>query len=222
MAGNQIQTPFSPTTKPHPLNPLNRGLTSLVLAEYRLVVLRPLCAYSTIFCFCLLSFPCCFCCSRLALFCSVACLCLISSWFPTVFVISCSLAFLSFMQFLLLTLPTVPCFFSLYFFILVFTPILLYKRIQAFVGQIMLIGSKGFWAQFALIYQSHSAEELYSVADLYSTTNRFPLHFFPWTSRALRSSWWAFKPCFSLVFPPYGLLGTDLQKMGINKSYLEK
>ena len=46
-AGNQIQTPlFPPTTKPRPLNPLDRGPTSLVLAGYRLVVPRPFCACS--------------------------------------------------------------------------------------------------------------------------------------------------------------------------------
>ena len=99
---------------------------------------------------------------------------------------------------------------------------LLYKRIWAFVGQIMLIGSKGSWAQFIFICQSHSARELYSAAklyftaDLYSAADRFPLHFFLWTSLALWSSWWAFGPCFSLGFPPYGLLGMD-QKMGIKK-----
>jgi len=48
-----------------------------------------------------------------------------------------------------------------------FTPILLYKRIWAFVGQIMLTGSKGFWAQFVFVCRSHSARELYYAADLY-------------------------------------------------------
>ena len=62
--------------------------------------------------------------------------------FPTMFVISFGLDFISFTQFLLLTLPAVPCFFSSCFFILVFTHILLYKRIWAFVGQIILTGSK--------------------------------------------------------------------------------
>ena len=70
---------FPTTIKPHPLNPLDRGSTFVVLAGYKVVVLRPLCACSTIFCFCLLPFPLCFCCNKLALFCSVACLCLISS-----------------------------------------------------------------------------------------------------------------------------------------------
>ena len=63
--------------------------------------------------------------------------------FPAMFVICFDLAFLSFTQFLLLTLFVVPCFFSSCFFILVFTPILLYKRIWAFVGQIVFIGLKG-------------------------------------------------------------------------------
>ena len=59
---------FPPTTKPHPLNPLDHGPTSLVLVGYRLVVLRPLCTCSTIFYFCLLSFPRRFCCSKLVCF----------------------------------------------------------------------------------------------------------------------------------------------------------
>ena len=68
---------FSPTTKPRPLNPLNHGPTSLLLAGYMLVVLQPLCACSIVFCVCL---PRHFCHSRLVLFCSAACLfCLISS-----------------------------------------------------------------------------------------------------------------------------------------------
>ena len=67
-AGNQIQTHFPPTAKPHPLNPLDHGLTSIVLVGYKLVVLRPLCVCCTIFCFCLLSFSWRSCHSRLALF----------------------------------------------------------------------------------------------------------------------------------------------------------
>ena len=75
---------FSPTTKPHPLNPLDRGPTSLVLAGYRLVVPRPFCACSTIFCVCL---PRRFCRSRLALFWSAACFVLFLHVFPTTFLI---------------------------------------------------------------------------------------------------------------------------------------
>ena len=41
------------------------------------------------------------------------------------------------------------------------TSILLYKRIWAFIRQIFFIGSKGSWNQFALVYQSHSVEEIY-------------------------------------------------------------
>ena len=73
----KYRPPFPPTMKPHPLNPLDRGSNSVVLAGYRLMVLRPLCACSTIFCSCLLSFPRRFCYNKLALFCSAACLCLI-------------------------------------------------------------------------------------------------------------------------------------------------
>ena len=62
-----------------PLNPLDRGPTSLMLAGHRLVELRPLCTCSTIFCFCFLSFPRHFCCTKLVLFRSTACFCLISS-----------------------------------------------------------------------------------------------------------------------------------------------
>ena len=62
--------------------------------------------------------------------------------FLTMFVISFGLIFLSFTQFLLLTLSTVLCFFSSCFFILVFTSILLYKRIWAFMGQIIFINQK--------------------------------------------------------------------------------
>ena len=81
----------------------------------------------------------------------------------------------------------------------------------------MLTGSKGSWAQFSLICRGHSAKELYFATDLKSTADlrfavdRFPLHFFLWTFLALRSSWWVFGPCFSLGFPPYGLLGKDLK-----------
>ena len=72
--------------------------------------------------------------------------------FLGMFVISFSLAFLFFRQFLLLTLSVVPCFFSSCFFLLIFTPTLLYKRIWAFVGQIVFTGAKGIrpdWPYFA-------------------------------------------------------------------------
>ena len=69
---SQLETkyrpPFPPTTKPHPLNTLDCGPTSLILVGYRLVVLQPLCACSIIFYFCLLSFARRFCHSRLAFF----------------------------------------------------------------------------------------------------------------------------------------------------------
>ena len=161
---------FPPTTKPQPLNPIDREPTSLVLARYRLVVLRSFCACFIIFCFCL---PRRFCRSKLVLFRSDVCFCLISSSVSYCVCLSFGLAFLSFIWFLLLTLPAVPCFFSSCFFISIFTPIFLYKRIWAFVGQIMLTGLKGSWAQFVLICQNHSAEELYFVTDLYSMADLY-------------------------------------------------
>ena len=48
--------------------------------------------------------------------------------FPTMSIISFSLVFLSFTQFLLLILSTIPCFFLLCFFILVFTTIPFSKK----------------------------------------------------------------------------------------------
>ena len=148
------------------------------------------------------------------------------------FIISFDLAFLSFTQFLLLTLLATPCFFLSCFFILFFTPILLYKRVWAFVGQIMLTKSKGSSAQFALICRSNSIEELYFVADLYFAADLysvadlhfaadcFPLHFFLWTFLAFRSSWWVFGPCFSLGFPLHGLSVRDLLKLASTTLHL--
>ena len=80
----KYRPPFPPTTKPRPLSPFDHGPTSLVLVGYRLVVLRPFCACSTIFCVCL---PCCFCRSRLVLFCSAECFVLFLHAFPATFVI---------------------------------------------------------------------------------------------------------------------------------------
>ena len=75
---------FPPTTKPRPLNSLDRGPTSLVLAGYRLVVLRPFYACSTVFCVCL---PRRFCRSRLVLFRAATCFVLFLHVFPATFVI---------------------------------------------------------------------------------------------------------------------------------------
>ena len=86
----KYRPPFPPTTKPRPLNPLDRGPTSFVLAGYRLVVPRPFCACSTIFCVCL---PRHFCCSRLTLFWSTAYFVLFLHAFPATFVIFLWFAF---------------------------------------------------------------------------------------------------------------------------------
>ena len=125
---------FSPTTKPHPLNPLTMSLPPLYwLGTSRWCsdpcVLAPL-SFVFVFFYCHVVF--------------VAGLVLFLHVFPAMFVISFGLAFLSFMQFLLLTLYIVPCFFLSRFFISIFIPILLYKRIWAFVGQIVFDGSKGY------------------------------------------------------------------------------
>ena len=145
----KYRPPFPPTTKPRLLNPLDRGPTSLVLAGYRLVVLRPFCACSTVFCVCL---PRRFCRSRLALFRSTVCFCLISSC-----VSCCVCLFLQFGFSFLHTFSvanTSCCFLFLFIvpFYISFHSYLLYKRIQAFVGQITQTGSKGSWAQFVFVY----------------------------------------------------------------------
>ena len=130
--------------------------------------------------------------------------------FLAMFVISFGLVFLSFTQFLLLTFSIVPCFFSSCFFILVFTSILLYKRIWAFMD---LYQSKGSCTQFAIIYQSHSIEDLYSTAnmystvDLYSATDHFPLHFF--LSPGISVGFCFFSVFFGL-FLLFGLFGGPL------------
>ena len=80
----KYRPPFPPTNKPRPLNPLDRGPSSLVLAGYRLVVPRPFCACSTVFCVYL---PRHFCYSKLALFWSATCFVLFLHAFPATFVI---------------------------------------------------------------------------------------------------------------------------------------
>ena len=105
---------FPPTTKPHPLNPFDRGPTSLVLVGYRLVVLWP-------FCVCL---PRRFYHSRLVLFRSATCFVLFLHMFPTTFVIFLWFGF----AFLHVIPATNTSYCSLFlfspcFFILVFMPI---------------------------------------------------------------------------------------------------
>ena len=118
----KYRPPFPPTTKPHPLNPLDCGPTSFVLVVYSLVVLRPLCACSTIFCFCLLSFPHHFCYSRLVFFRSATCFVLFLHAFLAAFVVSCISFGFSFLQFGFSFLHAIPatntscC--SLFFFIM--------------------------------------------------------------------------------------------------------
>jgi len=125
------------------------------------------------------------------------------SLFLAMFVISFGLTFLSFTRFLLLTLAAIPCFLLLHLFIIGLTSILLYKRIYAFVGQILFTGSKGSWTQFVLICQSHSVEDLYSIA------GHFPLHFSfsPDVILGFYFFFFVFRPflLFSLFGGPLGL-----------------
>ena len=205
----KYKPPFPSTTKPRPLNPLDHGPTSLVLAGYRLVVLQPFCACSIVFCVCL---PCRFCHSRSVLFRSTVCLYLISSCVSRCICLFLQFGFSSLHAFLATNTSCCSLFPFTVLFHISFYAYLLYKRIWAFMGQIMLTRSKGSWAQFVFICQNHSAKDLYSAADLYYAANPFPLHFFLWTSLALWSSWQAFGPCFSLGIPLYGFLDTDSQK----------
>ena len=140
---------FPPTTKPCPLNPLDHGPTSLVLAGYRLVVLRPFCACSIVF---YVYLPHRFCRSKLVLFRFAACFVLFLHVFPATFVIFFWFGF-SFLH----MIPAADTFCrSLFLFTVLFHisfhTYLLCKRIWAFVSQIMLTGSKGSWAQFVFVY----------------------------------------------------------------------
>ena len=175
---------------------------------------RPFCACSTIFCVCL---PHRFCRSRLALFWFAACFVLFIHAFPATFVIFLWFGF-SFLNVISAADTSCRSFFLFVMLLRInFHAYPFIQRIWALVGQIMLIGSKGSWAQFVFVCRSHPAKELYFAADLYSTADPFPLHFFLWTSLALWSSWQAFGPCFSLGFPPYGFLDTDSQKRASTK-----
>ena len=206
------------------------------------MVLQPLCACSTILYFCLILFSRCFCHSRIALFRSIVCHCLISSC------VSCCVCHFLWFEFSFLnTIPAIntSCYFLFLFIVFLHISFHTYYFIQkdlGLCGPIMLTRSKGFWAQFALICWSHSTEQLYSMVDLYSAADlhfvadRFPLHFFLWTFLVFWSSWWAFGPCFSSSFPLYGLLslasywafflmgflGMDLQKCASTKGMEQK
>ena len=183
-AKNQIQTPFSSYHQTTPSESLDRGSTSLVLAMYRLVVLRSLCAYATIFCFCLLLFPRRFCCSKLVLFCPAACLfytCLSSikegtcSWACLVFFC----LFSNFVFFLIHTFPVADTFcYSLFLFIMfIHIRSHSYRFIQkdlGLCGPNSVYWIKGYQTQLVLFCQSHSTKELYSTTNLYSTTDHFP------------------------------------------------
>ena len=223
---------FPPTTKPLSLNPLDCGPTSFVLARYRLVVLQPLCTCFTIFCFCLLSFPCRFCHSRLALFCSAACLYLISScisccvchflWFcfsflHVILVVDTSYWFL----FLFIVLLHIS--FHTYLFIQkdlglcgpnnvdwikrVLGPIYLYL-LKPFYWRAVFCNKSVFCYKFVfccrLLFLAFLSLDL--SCSLVFLVGLWALLFFG------LSSVWAFESCFLLGFLSHGLLDTDLQK----------
>ena len=138
MVGNQIQTPFSHHHQTTPSESLDRGPISLILAGYRLVVLRPLCACSTILCFCLLSFPHRFCRSRLALFCFASCC---SAHACLVFFC----LFFDLVSFLLYVFSVVAAFVffhCVFSWRLVWLLFFFYKDVMGFIGLLPFIGSK--------------------------------------------------------------------------------
>ena len=111
--------------------------------------------------------------------------------------------------------PAADIFYCSLFFFIVFLHISfhfypLYKRIWAFMD---LYQSNGSCTQFAIIYQSHSIEDLYSTAnmystvDLYSATDHFPLHFF--LSPGISVGFCFFSVFFGL-FLLFGLFGGPL------------
>ena len=162
----KYRLPFPPTTKSHLLNPLDHGHTSLVLAGYRLVVLRSFSAYFMIY-FCLLSFPRRFCHNRLVLFHYAACFCLISSR------VSCCVC--HFLQFGFSFFHVIPAadtsYCSLFLFI-----VLLHISFHAYLFIQKDLGLCGLnnidWIKRVLgPILSLFAEELYFVADLYSVAN---------------------------------------------------
>ena len=192
--------PFPPTTKPHPLNPLDRGPTSLVLAGYRLVVTRPFCACFTIFCVCL---PRRVYHSKLVLFRSTACFVLFLHTFPATFVIFLWFGF-SFLH--IIPAADTSCRSLFLFVVLLHISFHAYPFIQKNLG---LCGPDNVdWIKRVLgpIYLCLPKPSCQRTI-FYSRS--FPLHFFLWTSLALWSFWWVFGPCFSLSLPPYGPLGMD-------------
>ena len=222
----KYRPPFPPTTKPRPLNPLDRGPTSLVLAKYRLVMLRPFCAYSTVFCVCL---PCHFCHNRLVLFRSAACFVLFLHVFPATFVIFLWFGF-SFLHmipvantsyrslFLFIVLFHIS--FLTYFFIQkdlglcgpdnvdwikrVLSPICLYLR-KPFCQRIVFCGRFVFCCKslsLALLSLDLSCSLVFLVG--LRVLLFIGLSFI-----------WAFASCNLLGFLPYGPLGMNLQKWAL-------
>ena len=203
------------------------------------MVLRPLCACSTILYFCLILFSRCFCHSRIALFRSIVCHCLISScvsccvchflWFEFSFLniipaidTSCYFLFL-FIVFLHISFHT-------YYFIQkdlgfcgpnnvdwikrVLGPICL-DLLKPFCRTAVFYGRFVFCCRFAFCCRSLSLTFL--SLDL-SCFLVFLMGL--WALLFIELSFvWAFESCFLLGFLPHGLFRYGFAKMCINKGY---
>ena len=202
-----------------------------------LVVLRPLCDCSTILCFCLLSFPRHFCHSRFVLFCSAACLCLISScvsyyvchflWFGFSFLHAISTADTSYNPlFLFIVLFYIS--FHTYPFIQkdlglcgpnnvdyikkVLGPICL-DLSKPFYWRTIFYGKSVFYYRFVFCCRSTFCYGSLSLTFLslnLSCSSVFLVGLWALLFIGL-SSVWAFESCFFLGFLPHGLLGMDLK-----------
>ena len=203
---------FTPTTQPHPLNPLDCGPTSLVLAGYRLVVLRPFCTCSTIFCVCL---PRRFCRNRLVLFYFAAWLYLISSR------ISCCVLSFPLVWLLLHAIPAADTSCCSLFLFIVFFHFSSHVYLSFIQKDLGLCGPNNVdWIKRVLgpIYlhlpKPFCQRTVFCGNALFC--NRFvfccrslSLAFLSLDLSCSLSSWWAFGPYFSLGFPLYKLLGTN-------------
>ena len=232
---------FPPTTKPQPLNPIDREPTSLVLARYRLVVLWSFCACFIIFCFCL---PRRFCRSRLVLFRSDVCFCLISS---RVSYCVCLFLWFGFSFLHMIPVADTSCY-SLFLFIVLFhINFHAYPFIQknlglcgpdnadwikrvlgpiclnmlkpfcwrtVFCDRFVFCGRSVFCCKFVIFCRFACCCRLFSLT-LLSLDLSYSSVFLVglWALLFIGLSFvWAFVSCNLLGFLPHGPLGTDLQK----------
>ena len=185
-------------------------------------MLRPFCTCSIVFYFCLLSFLCRFYHSRLVLFYSTVCLCIISSCvsccvfhFPLVWILfpSRDSYYWHLLLFLVSFIVLLHIIFHAYLFVQkdldlcgpnnvdwikrALGPICLYL-LKLFCRRTVFCGRSVFSCRFVICCR-------FAFCCGRSV-------FFLWTFLALQFSWWAFEPWFLLGFLPHGLLDMDLQK----------